>query len=165
MLRLIFINFFFSPWGIPLLYSSSLITEQAFSLWEGSGFSEWFLPSFSCHSAASFWEASSSPRIPLVPCPALSGICEHPLRPMEKRVSEAKHPPSQLPESVVSPSSPYWTFRNPLKVWLKPPYCLLRESYFNFVLCSQEALITVCPSRFFLCFYVKLIDYPVTLDF
>ena len=74
-------------------------------------------------------------------------------------------PPQQLPESVVSPSSPYWTFRNPLKVWLKPPYCLLREPYFNFVLCSQEAFITVCPSRFFLCFYVKLIDYPVTLDF
>lgn len=111
------------------------------------------------------WEASSSPGNALVPCPALSVICEHPLRPVEKKELMRPNSPSQLPKSIVSPSSPYSTFRNPLKVWLKPNYCLLRELWFNFVLCSQEALITVCPSSLGLCFYVKLVDYPVTLDF
>lgn len=116
-------------------------------------------------SAASFQEASSSPGNPLVACLALSVICEHQLKLMEKKLLVRQNSPSQLPESLVSHSSPYLPFINPLKVLLKPPYSFLRQPWFHLVLWSREVPISVSPSGYFLCFYVKLIDYFVTSEF
>ena len=89
-----------------------------------------------CASSVSFQEASSSPGNPLVACLALSVICEHQLKLMEKKLLVRQPPPPrpQLPESLVSHSSPYLPFRNPLKVLLKPPYSFLRQPWFHLVL-------------------------------
>lgn len=70
---------------------------------------------------------------PLVPCLALSVICDIIEVNREETASEAKLP-SQLPESLVSHSSPYLTFRYSVKVLPELLLTFLRKPLFHLVL-------------------------------